>query len=105
MPEHFRRTDTHARRVHKDSRARAPDLPINPIDYFVQQRMAEHDLQPAPRSEPAVLLRRLSLDLVGLLPTSEHVVAFEQEPSDRNYEAAIDPLLQSKHFGEQWALH
>ena len=62
-------------------------------------------MQPSPAAEPAVLLRRLSLDLVGLPPTVEQVIAFEQDPSDRNYEAAVDRLLKSKHFGEKWALH
>ena len=77
----------------------------NPIDNFVQARLLDEGMQPSPTAEPAVLLRRLSLDLVGLPPTVEQVVAFEQDPSDKNYEAAVDRLLQSKHFGEKWALH
>ena len=88
---------------------RLPPVPVNrtgnPIDDFVQRRLAEHDLQPSPPAEPAVLLRRLSLDLIGLPPTVEEVKAFEREPSPENYEAAIDRLLRSKHFGEKWALH
>ena len=84
----------------------APDWRrTNPIDNFVQARLIELRLQPSPRAEPAVLLRRLSLDLVGLPPTIEEVIAFEQDPTDENYEAAVDRLLQSKHFGEKWALH
>lgn len=82
-----------------------PDLPINPIDYFVQRRLKQEGLQPSPPAEPAVLLRRLSLDLVGLPPTIEQIVAFEQDPSVKNYIAAVDRLLKSKHFGEKWALH
>ena len=77
----------------------------NPIDNFVQARLSEEGLRPSPPAEPAVLLRRLSLDLVGLPPTIEQVMAFEQDPSGKNYEAAVDRLLQSKHFGEKWALH
>ena len=77
----------------------------NPIDNFVQARLSEKGMQPSPPAEPAVLLRRLSLDLVGLPPTVEQVLAFEQDPSARNYEAAVDRLLGAKHFGEKWALH
>ena len=77
----------------------------NPIDNFVQARLSEKGMQPSPPAKPAVLLRRLSLDLVGLPPTVEQVIAFEQDPTDKNYEAAVDRLLQSKHFGEKWALH
>ena len=80
-------------------------LRTNPIDNFVQARLVEKRLKPSPPAEPAVLLRRLSLDLVGLPPTIEQIVAFEHDPSDSNYEAAVDRLLASKHFGEKWALH
>ena len=77
----------------------------NPIDNFVQARLVEKGLQPSPPADPAVLLRRLSLDLVGLPPTIDEVLAFEEDPSEKNYEAAVDRLLNSKHFGEKWALH
>ena len=77
----------------------------NPIDHFVQRRLDKQGLHPSPPAEPAVLLRRLYLDLVGLPPTVEEVTAFEMDPSDQNYEAAIDRLLASPHFGEKWAIH
>ncbi len=77
----------------------------NPVDHFVQRRLHEQGLQPSSPAEPAVLLRRLSLDLVGLPPTVEEVTAFEKDPSEDNYEAAIDRLLASPHFGEKWAIH
>ena len=80
-------------------------LRINPIDNFVQARLVKERLQPSPPAEPAVLLRRLSLDLVGLPPSIEQVMAFERDPSDKNYEDTVDRLLKSKHFGEKWALH
>ena len=77
----------------------------NPIDHFIQAKLVEEGLQPSPAAQPAVLLRRLSLDLIGLPPTLQEVAAFEADPSEANYEAAVDRLLKSKHFGEKWALH
>ena len=77
----------------------------NPIDNFVQARLIKEDMQPSAPAEPAVLLRRLSLDLVGLPPTVDQVMKFERDPSNENYEAVVDRLLQSEHFGEKWALH
>ena len=77
----------------------------NPIDNFVQARLSEKGLQTSPPAEQAVLLRRLSLDLVGLPPTVEQVNAFEKDSSESKYEAAVDRLLGSKRFGEKWALH
>lgn len=78
---------------------------FNPIDNFVQARLLKEGLEPSPTAEPAVLLRRLSLDLIGLPPTIDQVLAFEQDPSEQAYEAAVDRLLESKHFGEKWAVH
>ena len=77
----------------------------NPIDNFIQKRLVENGLQPSPFAEPAVLLRRLSLDLVGLPPTIDEVLAFEKDSSEEAYEASVDRLLKSKRFGEKWALH
>ncbi len=77
----------------------------NPIDHFVHQRLKEKNLEPSATAQPAVLLRRLSLDLVGLPPSIEEVSEFENAPSEERYEAAIDRLLASKHFGEKWATH
>lgn len=73
----------------------------NPIDHFVRRRLAEKGLKPSPQAEPAVLLRRLYLDLIGLPPSVEEVEAFEKNPQD--YEAVVDRLLKSQHFGEKWA--
>ncbi|MEM9368160.1 MAG: PSD1 and planctomycete cytochrome C domain-containing protein [Planctomycetota bacterium] len=91
-----------------------PDLPpierpnwrrINPIDHFIQESLIGKGFESTDMAEPAVLLRRLSLDLIGLPPSIKDVIAFEAEPSDANYEAAVERLLSSKHFGEKWAIH
>lgn len=75
----------------------------HPIDHFVLKRLEEAGLQASPAAEPAVLLRRLYLDLLGLVPSVEDVRAFEANPTPENYEAQIDRLLESEHFGEKWA--
>ena len=77
--------------------------PTSEIDHFVLHGIEQAGLTPSLQATPAVLLRRLSLDLVGLPPTVEQVVAFESDPSLKNYEAHVDRLLKSKHFGEKWA--
>ena len=77
--------------------------PAGELDYFVLDRIERAGLGPAPKAKPAVLLRRLYLDLIGLPPSVEDVKAFEADPSPENYEAQVDRLLKSKHFGEKWA--
>ncbi len=73
------------------------------LDYFVLNRMEEAGFKPAPMAEPAVLLRRLYLDLIGLPPSVEAVTTFEADPSKKNFEGHVDHLLQSSRFGEKWA--
>jgi len=80
--------------------------PRNPIDHFVLARLEKEGLKPSPAAAPAVLLRRLSLDLIGLPPLPKEVEAFEkayQADAERAVEAAVDRLLAGPHFGERWA--
>ncbi len=76
----------------------------HPVDHFIGKRLAEEGFEPNPAADPATLLRRLSLDLTGLPPSVAEVDAFVSDPSEENYEAQIDRLLASPHFGEKWAL-
>ncbi len=77
----------------------------NPIDAFVFARLAEENLTPSPETDRATLIRRLSLDLLGLLPSPEEVERFENDPSPQAYEALVERLLASPHFGERWGRH
>jgi mono/diheme cytochrome c family protein len=75
----------------------------NPIDAFVLARLEKEDLKPAPAADRVTLLRRLSLDLIGLPPTIAEVDAFVQDKSSQAYERQVDRLLRSPHYGERWA--
>ena len=78
------------------------------IDRLVRQTLEEAGLEPSQPATPRELLRRLSIDLIGLPPTPEQVDAFQQAV-DSNGRAAvsneIDRLLSSHHYGERWARH
>lgn len=84
----------------KDSTAR---FVRNPIDAFVLKRLERERLSPSPEAAKEVLLRRLSLDLIGLPPTSAEVEAFVQDASPDAYEKQVDRLLASPQFGVKWA--
>ncbi len=79
--------------------------PTSPIDYFVLARLEKARLSPSPEADRYTLVRRLSLDLIGLLPTPEEADAFARDPRPDAYEALVDRLLSSAHFGERWARH
>src|SRR5262245_46167274 len=77
----------------------------NPIDRFVLARLEERGLRPSPEAERVTLLRRLSLDLLGLPPDPREVEAFLADTRPGAYERAVDRLLASPHYGERWGRH
>ncbi|MFN3151610.1 PSD1 and planctomycete cytochrome C domain-containing protein [Bremerella sp.] len=77
----------------------------SPIDYFIDQRLAEKKISPAKKAAARTLIRRLYFDLNGLPPTSAEVAAFEADPSDQAYQQTVDKLLASPRFGERMAIH
>ncbi len=75
----------------------------NAIDRFVLARQLEHGLAPSPTAARDVLLRRLSLDLVGLPPDAEMVQSFCADERPDALERVVDRLLASPAYGEHWA--
>ena len=86
-------------------KVRDASWPRNDIDRFVLARLEALGLKPAPEAGRATLIRRLSLDLTGLPPSPEEVEQFVGDPSPRAYEALVERLLTSPHYGERWARH
>ena len=76
----------------------------NAIDAFVLAQLEAHDLQPSPEADRATLIKRLSIDLIGLPPTPAEVDAFVNDRDPRAYDHLVDRLLESKHYGERLAL-
>jgi hypothetical protein len=99
----------------------------NPIDAFILAKLEAKGLAPSPPADPRALTRRLSFDLIGLPPGPEEVKRFIAGPpslrpsvspsaEDRarerqsdggktEYEALVNRLLDSPHYGERWARH
>ena len=83
---------------------RNPDWIRNPIDRFVMARLEKDRLAPAPPADRATLIRRLTLNLIGLPPSPEEVDAFLADVTPNAYEALVDRLLASPHYGERMAM-
>jgi hypothetical protein len=77
--------------------------PRNPIDNFILAKLEAAGLKPSPEASRATLIRRVSLDLIGLPPTPEEVNAFINDKSPNAYERVVDRLLANPHYGERWA--
>lgn len=84
------------------------EWPIKPLDSFILARLEAAGLKPSAPADLRTLLRRVTLDLVGLPPSFEEITAFEQAAL-RNPQAAleevVDRLLASPHYGERWGRH
>jgi Protein of unknown function (DUF1553)/Protein of unknown function (DUF1549)/Planctomycete cytochrome C len=75
----------------------------NPIDAFVLERLEKEGLAPSPEASKATLVRRVTLDLIGLPPSVDEVDQFINDTSPDAYDTLVDRLLRSPHYGERWA--
>ena len=91
-----------------------PDIPPadergeNPIDNFVAAQRAKAGLRAAASAAPAILARRIYIDLVGIPPTPEQLQAFATAAAvdrRRAVESLVDQLLKSPMYGQRWARH
>ena len=89
-------------KAHAPPAVRDTAWPRNSIDRFILSRLERVGLTPSPEADRATLIRRASLDVIGLPPTPEDVAAFEHDPRPDAYERMIDRLLASPHYGERW---
>lgn len=88
-----------------------PDVPNNtwsehPVDRHILAGLREKGLEPAADAEPQTLVRRLFFVLTGLPPTADETVQWTARLAEpQGFEALVDHLLASPHFGERWARH
>ena len=76
-----------------------------PIDRFILAKLEGKSLKPAPPADRRTLIRRATLDLIGLPPTPEETDAFLADKSPDAFAKVVDRLLASPHYGERWGRH
>ncbi len=81
----------------------APPWAKNIIDFFIDEKLQQEKLTPARTADKATLLRRVSLDLIGIPAPDALAKIFLQDTSATAYENLVDSLLASLRFGERWA--
>jgi mono/diheme cytochrome c family protein len=80
----------------------------NPIDALVRARLDDAGFDPAPLADAVTLIRRASLDLLGLPPSPKEIVDFSNawaKDTEKAWGDLIDRLLASPHYGERWGQH
>ena len=85
--------------------ANNPGWGCNPIDAFISIKLSAKGLSPSPSADRAILIRRLSFDLLGLPPTPTEVAAFVHDDSADAYEKVVNRYLDSSRYGIRWARH
>lgn len=103
LPDHWSLIAPERRTPPGDSDHSAFESWNHPIDRWVLAKQTQRGLHPSPEATPPELLRRLSLDLIGLPPSPEQVAEFEADRGPEAYERQVDRLLSSPSFGEHWA--
>ena len=81
------------------------DWATSPIDYYVLAKLQEKRLSPAPPADKRTLIRRVTFDLIGLPPTPEEIDNFLNDNKPGAFEAVVERLLASPHYGERWGRH
>lgn len=79
------------------------DYGSNPIDAFIDSSLSERNIQRSKPADRRTLIRRLSVDLHGILPEPRDVERFVQDTSPTAYEDLVERLLSSPKYGERWA--
>ncbi len=76
-----------------------------PVDAFILAALEEKGMEPSAPASREVLIRRATLDLIGLPPTPGEIEAFVSDTSPGAYENLVNRLLASRHYGERWGRH
>ena len=74
----------------------------SPLDSFVVARLERERIAPSPEADRATLIRRVTLDLLGVPPTPDELHDFLADPAPDAFERLVDRLLASPHFGDRW---
>ncbi|MFP6769996.1 MAG: DUF1549 domain-containing protein, partial [Planctomycetaceae bacterium] len=85
-------------------RTRPADDIRTPIDAFIGRRLRQQGLAPLGAAGRVTLIRRVTLDLLGIPPTPDEVDAFLADRTAGSWERLVDRLLASPRYGERWAV-
>lgn len=77
----------------------------SPVDAFALSKLEQRGLKPSASADRRTLIRRLAVDLTGLLPTASDVDEFVNDARPDAYERLVNRLLDAPQYGERWSRH
>jgi len=84
--------------------AKPESKPVNYIDELVDAKLDKLRIEPSPLCSDETFLRRVTLDIVGLLPTEAEYESFVNDRDPQKRVKLVDRLLERKEFSEIWAM-
>lgn len=100
--EHWDAKHDHARQVSAEWDVPQPQGDRNPVDWFIDRKLAELKEQPAPLVDDAAFARRLSLDIRGRIPTGEELQVFLNDNSPDKRARLIESMISSSEWADGW---
>ena len=94
--------DAYWKKRHELARQHAAPAPGTSIDAFIDAKLTAAKVAPAPLADDTAFLRRVTLDVIGLLPTADEVTAFLADPRPDKRARAIDRLLADVRWADRW---
>ncbi len=106
--EHWKQRHAAAAEVVKQSEP--PKIPAvadesavrNSVDRFINARLAGEGIKPAELVDDEAFLRRVTLDLIGTIPTEAQIAEFQADQQPGRRSRAIDRLLNDPGWADNW---
>lgn len=81
-----------------------PQPTVNFVDVRIDEKLRVLQINASPICSDEVFLRRVYLDVLGILPTVEETVAFLKDGAEDKRSRLIDKLLERPEYAKFWAL-
>jgi len=82
--------------------ARAPGGIVAAVDGAIREGWTKAGVVPAPRADDATFIRRVTLDVIGTIPTADEVTAFVASTAPDKRERLVESLLATPAYAEHW---
>jgi len=81
------------------------DSSTNPIDSFLREQLSANGLSFSPPATKSTLIRRVYLDMLGILPSPQAIERYEADDTPIAFQRLLDEVLADPRYGERWGRH
>ena len=85
--------------------ANSSESSANPIDSFLREQLSANGLSFSPPATKSTLIRRVYLDMLGILPSPQAIERYEADDTPIAFQRLLDEVLADPRYGERWGRH